>query len=44
MRKYVKNMIDEFPIKIKKSQAITIPEIKFIFKVEGSNPLTYNSG
>ena len=38
-QKYVKNMIDNFPINIKKSQAVASPATKYIFKVDGSNPL-----
>ena len=32
MRKYVKNMIDEFPINIEKSQAVTSPATKNLFE------------
>ena len=42
MRKYVKNMIDGFPINIEKSQEVTIPETENIFKVDGTNTLNNN--
>ena len=42
MRKYVKNIIDEFPVKIDKSQAVKIPETDNLFKVDRSNPLNKN--
>ena len=42
LRKYVKNMIDEFPIHIKKLQAVTRPSTKKLFKVGRSNSLNNN--
>ena len=39
MRKYLKIMIDEFPINIEKSQAVAIPATKNIFKVDRIHPL-----
>ena len=34
MRKYVKNMIDEFPVNIEKSQKVKIMATDKLFKVE----------
>ena len=42
MRKYVKNMIGEFPINIENSQSVTIPATKNLFKVGISKPLNNN--
>ena len=42
MRKHVKNIIDEFLINIEKSQAVTIPATKNLFKVVRSEPLNNN--
>ena len=39
MRKYVKNMIDKYPVNIDKSQAVTRPSTDNVFKVDGSKPL-----
>ena len=36
------NIIDEFPIKIKKAKVVTIPETKNLFKVDRSKPLNNN--
>ena len=35
MRKYVKNMIDEFPVNIEKYQAVNIIATEKLFKVDG---------
>ena len=42
MRKYVKNMIDKFPVSIDKSQEVTSPATDNLFKVYGSNPMNNN--
>ena len=42
MRKYVKNMIDKYPVNIDKSQAVTRPSTDNVFKVDGSKPLNNN--
>ena len=42
MRKYVKNMSDEFPRNTKKSQAVTNPVTKIVLKVDVSNTLNKN--
>ena len=42
MQKYVKNMIDEFPINIKKYQAVTISETENLFKVNESKTMNKN--
>ena len=42
MRKYVKNMIDGFPINIEKSQEVTIKAAKNVFKVDRSKHLNKN--
>ena len=42
MRKYVKHIIDEFPIRIKKPQAVEIPATKNILKVGRSKLLNNN--
>ena len=41
-QKYVKNMIDSFPINIEKSQSVASPETENIFKVDLMNPLNNN--
>ena len=38
MRKYVKNIIDEFTINIEKYQAVASPETKNLLEVNGINP------
>ena len=40
--KYVKNMIDEFPINIKKFQAVTSPATYKLFNVDEIKPLNKN--
>ena len=42
MRKYVKNIIDEFTINIEKYQLVTSPETKNLLEVNGINPLNKN--
>ena len=42
MRKYVKNIIDELPIKTEKFQEVASPETKNLFKVDRSKPLNKN--
>ena len=42
MRKYVENMIDEFPVRIEKPQVVTSLETYNLFKVDGSKPLNKN--
>ena len=39
IRKYVKDMIDVFPVNIEKSQAVTSPATKKNLKMDGSKPL-----
>ena len=39
MRKYVKKIIDEFTINIKRSQALESPATKDLFKMDGIKPL-----
>ena len=42
MRNYVKNMIDEFPVKNQKFQAVTIPATDDLFKMYRGNPPNRN--
>ena len=42
MRNYVKNMIDEFPVKNQKFQAVTIPATDDLFKMYRGNPPNKN--
>ena len=42
MQNYVKNIIGEFSINIKKYQAVTSPATKKLFKVDRSKPLIKN--
>ena len=42
MRKYVKRMIDEFPVNIDKNQAVTIPETDNLFKVNRIKTMNKN--
>ena len=39
MRKYMRNIIDEFPVNINKSQAVKTPASNNMFKVDESKPL-----
>ena len=43
MRKYVKNMTDEFPLNIDKYRSVTRPATCKLFKVDVSKPLNENN-